>query len=424
MSDTDTGVETAPAPEGGPKGAARRGPGHYLGLNYLTFTGAMGLSALGDAAWYVALTWTLSREVSAAAAGSLLALSALPRLIALLGGGVLADRTGPRRMMVLADLARCAVMVGAAGMLLLTRPSVTLLFVTAALVALISAFFIPASGAIKPLLLDEAHLLRGNALFVLGLRGGQAAGGPIGAAMISLGGLPLIALTNALGYAASAFASAKVKLVHEVPPPPERKPFLRELTFGIRYLRGQRHLSLILVVIALNELSCAPPVNLGLVLLSDRTGAGAAGAGYLLTAYTVGAVASSFVTMLLPKAKRVGIALIVETALAAVCLAALGDVTALPAGLVLYLLLGLVTGLSGVILVSLTQQWTGAEVRGRVMAVLSLVIFGAAPLANAAYGVALDWLGFAPTLRVFAALCLAATAIVALTPTLRSARLG
>ncbi|MFF2567821.1 MFS transporter [Streptomyces sp. NPDC058084] len=417
MSDTDTGTQTATAPAG-------RSTGHYLGLNYLTFTGAMGLSALGDAAWYVALTWTLSREVSAAAAGSLLALAALPRLIALLGGGVLADRTGPRRLMVLTDLARCAVMVGAAGAIFLTRPSVTLLFVTAALVALLSAFFIPASGAIKPLLLDEAHLLRGNALFVLGLRGGQAAGGPIGASLIALGGLPLIALTNAVGYAVSALASARVKLVHDVPPPPERKPFLRELTFGLRYLRGERHLGLILVVLALSELSCAPPVNLGLVVLSDRAGTGAAGAGYLLTAYTVGAVASSFVTMLLPKAKRVGIALMAETALAAACLAALGSVGDLWAGLALYLVLGLVTGLSGVILVSLTQQWTGAEVRGRVMAVLSLVIFGAAPLANAVYGMSLDWLGFAPTLRVFAALCLASTAIIALTPTLRSARLG
>jgi MFS family permease len=403
---------------------ARRSTGHYLGVNYLTFTGAMGFAALGDAAWYVALTWTLSREVSAAAAGGLLALAALPRMIALLGGGVVADRTGPRRIMVLTDLARCLVMLCAAAVLVLTHTSVPLLFATAALVSLLSAFFIPASGAIKPLLLDDAHLLRGNALFVLGLRGGQAAGGPVGATLIAIGGLPLIAMANAVGYLVSALASTRVKLVRDVPPRPERKPFLRELTDGLRYLRSEWHLGLILIVLALSELSCAPPVNLGLVVLSDRSGSGAAGAGFLLTAYTVGAIGSSVLTMTLPALKRVGPALIVETAVAGLCLSALGAVTALEAGLVLYFVLGLVTGLSGVVLVSLTQQWTAAEVRGRVMAVMSLVIFSAGPLANLVYGASLDWLGFATTMHVFAALCVAATAIIALTPTLRSARLG
>jgi MFS family permease len=143
-----------------------------IGLNYLGFTGAMGFSALGDASWYVALTWTLARNVGPAVEGLLLALASMPRMVALLGGGLLAGRRGPRRVMVVSDLLRCLVMVAAAGAIALSSPSVPLLFTVAVLVALLSAFFIPASGAVKPLLLDDRDLVRGNALYVLGLRGG------------------------------------------------------------------------------------------------------------------------------------------------------------------------------------------------------------------------------------------------------------
>ena len=46
-----------------------------IGLNYLGFTGSMGLAALGDASWYIALTWTLGRNVGPAVEGSLLAVA-------------------------------------------------------------------------------------------------------------------------------------------------------------------------------------------------------------------------------------------------------------------------------------------------------------------------------------------------------------
>jgi MFS family permease len=394
-----------------------------FGLNYLGFTGAMGLASLGDAAWYIALTWILARSVSPGAAGTLLAIAALPRVVALLGGGVLADRSGPRRVMVLTDLGRSAAMLGAAALVVLSGPSVPLLFTTAALIALLSAFFIPAAGAVKPLLLDDRDLVRGNALYVLGLRGGQAAGGPIGAWLIGFGGVAAIALVNAGGYLVSAFASGRVRYTRPPAPPPARRPFRRELTDGLRYLASQRSIRLAMVLIALTELACAPPVNLGLVLLSRRLDSGAAGAGLLLTAYTLGAVLSSVLAMVLPPLRRGGLALIADTALAGGCLIALGWMHHLWAALLIYAVLGLVTGQSGVVLVSYTQRLTAAEVRGRVMAVLSLVIYGAAPLANLGYGLLVGGMGFNLSMVLFGSLGLAACVITLLTPELRSVRL-
>ena len=396
-----------------------------IGLNYLGFTGAMGFAALGDASWYVALTWTLARNVGPAVEGSLLALASLPRMVALLGGGLLAGRRGPRRVMVVSDLLRCLVMLAAAGLIGLTSPSVPLLFAAAVLVALLSAFFTPASGAAKPLLLDDRDQVRGNALYVLGLRGGQAVGGPLGAWLMGIGGVALVALVDAVGYACSAAASWRVRYRRQPPALAviERPRFGAQLAQGWRYLRFEREVMLAVLLIALTELACAPPVNLGLVLLSHRMHSGAGGAGLLLTAYTLGAVASSGLAMALPPLRRGGPALIIDTALAGGCLLGAGLLHSLWPVLALYAVLGLVTGQCGVILVSLTQRLTPGAFRARVMAVLSLVVYTSAPLANLVFGLLAASVGLAATMAVFAGLAFAATTVVALTPRLRSTRL-
>lgn len=420
-------ADTLPRTENEPVRKRADGP---LGLNYLRFTGAMSLSQLGDSAWYVALTWTLIRDVSPAMTGTVLMLASLPRLIGLLGGGVIADRSGPRRVMVITDLLRGAVMLGAALAVSLTSPSVGILLAAALLLAFISAFFIPASGSVKPLILADKDLVRGNALFVFGIRGGQAAGGPIGAWLIALGGVPLVAVVNAASFLLSALASGRVRYTREpvapVAPtaPAGAKPSFKEMLLdGLRYLAKERRIRLVILVIALTELACAPPVNIGLVLLSNRLDAGATGAGLLLTAYTVGAVASSVVTMTWPPGRRGGLVLVLGVSASAVCLIAMAFIDSLPLGMALYGVLGLVTGQFGLVLVSMAQRWTEPAMRGRVMSVLSLAIFACAPLANVAVGTMVMLLGFTTAMLVFAAFAVAAALLTVGAPSLRSVRL-
>ncbi|WP_457027862.1 MFS transporter [Kitasatospora sp. P5_F3] len=417
-------ADTLPRTENEPVPKRADGP---LGLNYLSFTGAMSLSQLGDSAWYVALTWTLIRDVSPAMTGTVLMLASLPRLIGLLGGGVIADRSGPRRVMVITDLLRGVVMLAAALAVGLSTPSVPILLGAALLLAFISAFFIPASGSVKPLILADKDLVRGNALFVFGIRGGQAAGGPIGAWLIALGGVPLVAVANAASFLLSAFASSRVRYTREpvapAAPAGEKPPFKEMLLDGLRYLGKERRIRLVILVIALTELACAPPVNIGLVLLSNRLEAGATGAGLLLTGYTVGAVASSVVTMAWPPGRRGGLVLTLGVSASAVCLTAMAFIDSLPLGMLLYGILGLVTGQFGLVLVSMAQRWTEPAMRGRVMSVLSLAIFACAPLANVAVGTMVTLLGFSTAMTVFAAFAVAAALIVVGAPSLRGVRL-
>ncbi|MFD0568993.1 hypothetical protein ACFQ0T_06575 [Kitasatospora gansuensis] len=236
-----------------------------------------------------------------------------------------------------------------------------------------------------------------------------------------------MAVANAASFLLSAFASARVRYTREpvAPPAPvgEKPPFKEMLLDGLRYLGKERRIRLVILVIALTELACAPPVNIGLVLLSNRLDAGATGAGLLLTGYTIGAVASSVVTMAWPPGRRGGLVLCLGVTASAVCLTAMAFIDSLPLGMLLYGVLGLVTGQFGLVLVSMAQRWTEPAMRGRVMSVLSLAIFACAPLANVAVGTMVTLLGFTTAMTVFAAFAVVAALITVGTPSLRGVRL-
>ena len=177
------------------------------------------------------------------------------------------------------------------------------------------------------------------------------------------------------------------------------------------------------LVVGLVELAAAGPVNIGLVLLARSIGAGDAGAGLLLTAFTVGATVAFLVTLARPVGRRAGPVLVLAVCAQAVVLGALGVLGTLPALLGGYGVLGLLTALSGVVLTSLIQRRTPAPVRGRVMSIMSLVVFGAPLLGNALIGVSIDLFGITTTMALHALSALVAVCVYASSPVLRGARL-
>ncbi|MCE6996506.1 MFS transporter [Saccharothrix sp. S26] len=400
---------------------ARVRPGP-MSVPYLTFVSATGLSSLGDAAWMLALTTTLIGVSSATTAGLLVALAGVPRVIALLGGGVAADRYGPVRVMVWTDLLRCAVMVVAAGVVLAVRPTAVVLAVVAAALTVLGAFFVPASGALRPLLLPDEHLVRGNALYLIGLRTGQAAGGPVGAALLGLGGVAAVAAANAASFLVSAAAVARSRPEGPVPAR-DRVAIRTRIVEGLRHVAGDPALRTLVLVVGLVELAAAGPVNIGLVLLAHSIGAGDTGAGLLLTAFTVGATLAFLLTLVRPVGRRASTVLVLGVCGQAVVLGALGVLDTLPALLGGYGVLGLLTALSGVVLTSLIQRRTPTPVRGRVMSIMSLVVFGAPLLGNAVIGASIDLFGLTTTMALHALSALVAVGVYASSPVLRGARL-
>ncbi|MDT0615224.1 MFS transporter [Streptomyces lancefieldiae] len=502
--------------------ATRTRDAGLTGGGYLGFALAMGLSALGDAAWYVTLAWSVTADAGPARAGAVLALASLPRMVTLLGAGAVVDSVGPRRVMAGADLGRCAVMLLAAAGALALGPGMPLLVVAAAGLSLFGAFFIPASGSLRAGLLPRHHLVRGNALYLGALRGGQAAGGPVGGMLMALGGIPLVAAVNAVTYAVAVVAVLRVRVrgtadtAPEVNGPKARPeagghaaapggdggsavpgaaesghPPLRETAAGappavpgtapagpavppgagagragqaargpvggadaaargaeadtpssgtgrrtgprpslgarigegLRVVAAEPRLRAVIAVIGLTEFAGAGPVNIGVALIADRNGSAAAGAGLLLTAFTVGAAAGFLLTLVWPARRRAGRVLVLGITGQTACLAALAWAPSTVTALAPYAGLGLLSALVGTVLVSCVQRWTPETVRGRVLSIQALLIFGAAPMGNLVLGVLVESVGMTWATLLHALVALTAVVMVTVTPLLREARL-
>ncbi|WP_394437530.1 MFS transporter [Streptomyces sp. SGAir0957] len=400
--------------------AARSGP---MSARYLSFVGSIGLSSIGDAAWTIALASTVVGKTDATTAGAVLALAGVPRISALLGTGAVADRYGPVRVMVASDVVRCALMGAAALAVLAIGPSVPLLIAVAALLGLLGAFFLPASGALRPLLLPPEELVRGNALYLMGLRAGQTAGGPVGAWLLGLGGMVAVAGANAVSFLVSAVAVSRSRPPAAAEPPTARPKLIKQIAEGLRYAAGHRELRLLLAAGGLVGLAGAGPINIGLVLLSEHLGAGAAGAGVLLSAFTVGAAAAFLVSLVLPVRRHPGVGVVVSVTAQAAALLLLGQVASVVAAAVCYAALGAAGAQASLVLVSLIQRHAATPMRGRVMAIVSLLDFVAPTIGNAALGAAVDGFGFPVTLALHAVAAAAALALFLSSSALRGARL-
>jgi MFS family permease len=101
------------------------------------------VSQIGDMAWYVGLAWSAAQVTSPAGVGLVMGIGALPRALILLFGGALADRLDGRRLMVLANLGRIAVLAPAAVIVAAWGVSLPLLLTVAVLFGAPDAIYTP-----------------------------------------------------------------------------------------------------------------------------------------------------------------------------------------------------------------------------------------------------------------------------------------
>ncbi|MFD0427732.1 MFS transporter [Streptomyces zhihengii] len=143
--------------------------------NVLRWLIAYTFSVVGDAAYFVALGWAAQKVAGPAQVGLVMAVGAIPRAILMLGGGVIADRFGPRRVVISSDAVRAVVILAAAAALAFSTPGLWLLVVLALVFGVVDALFMPAVGAMPPRLTGRDQLMRVQSLRNLVQRSGHIA---------------------------------------------------------------------------------------------------------------------------------------------------------------------------------------------------------------------------------------------------------
>ncbi|MBO1334557.1 MFS transporter [Streptomyces sp. VRA16 Mangrove soil] len=390
-------------------------PAAHRDPNVLRWLGAYTTSVTGDVLYMTVLTWAAADVAGPAQAGFVLAVGAVPRAVLLLGGGVLADRFGPRRVLIGSDLVRCLAVLAVAGVLYAGGATVPVLCALAVCFGVADALFLPAVGALPPRLTAPDQLTRVQGMRSLAVRFANTAGPFAAGAALAGAGAPGAFTGVGVLFVVSLVLIAGVRV--RVPDLPERrrsKSPWAQFRDGLRYLADRPGLSRLVAVVALGEMCFSGPVGAALVLLTEERGWRPATLSLLLGSFSVaGAVVGVALTAVrrVPAPRALTAAGLSATA---VFIAALGLARPGPgAAVALCALLGAVSGVPMVLGQALLQQRAAPEYLGRVTAVTSLCTLGLSPLLLPLAGVVAAAWGVGVFLAGCGAVCLVAAALAA-----------
>ncbi|MEV7977761.1 MFS transporter [Streptomyces sp. NPDC086519] len=406
-----------------PAAPTTRRPAHR-DPDVLRWLGAYASSMVGDSVYYVTLSWAAVQAGSPAQAGTVMSVSALPRAVLMLFGGVIADRLGPRRVVIGSDAVRCAAVLAVAALLFLTSPGLWPLAALALVFGTVDAVFMPAVGALPARLTDRDQLARVQGMRGLAIRFANVVGAPLGGLGVAVGGTAAAFGLAGLLIAVSVPLLVSVR-VRELPAEDRATaptPW-QDLRAGLAHVRKHRVLAPLMLAIALGDLGFVSPLNVGLTLLADRRGWGAAGMGWVLAGFGTGAGAASLLLTVRGRLPRAGLVAGCTILAGSVAIGALAFVPGLAGAVGVAVLIGLLAGLSGAMCAALLQTEAGPAYLGRVTAVSGLISLGLTPLSMPLAAAASGAFGLGPVYVVSAAVCGLGGVVALAVPGLRRAEL-
>lgn len=398
-------------------------PSLWQNRGFLIFLGGRFVSRAGDALFSLASVWLVLDLTgnNALAGGTAAALEFVPYLLVGLLGGVLADRWDRRRTMAAADLVR--------GVLLLVIPvlaaagalAVWHIFMLIFALSCLGRLFSPARQALVPEIVEHGQIVRANAL-VEG--SGQAAwvlGAAVGGVLVSVVGAANVFYIDAATFFCSAVT---LLLIHPrfrqaVSP---RHGIWKEAVHGVRYVRDTPVLAAGVLVSLVGVAAFAPVTVLLPVLVRRELDGGSRAFGVLMALFFVGSVAGSALVGKIGRRLHRGRTIIAGMGVLGVAIAGVGLSPSPAVAGSMLLLLGGVAAAYNVAQVSLRQQETPPELRGRVFAVAEMISQAARPLALLVAGGVASLIDVRTTLVLLAALAGVAAVMGAMHPALRQTR--
>jgi MFS family permease len=381
-------------------------------------------SLLGSAMSSVAIAFALlGAGGTATGLGLVFTANIVPMVAFMLFGGAIADRLGRRRVMLTADLARCAAQAALAAALASGHPSLWLFVAAALAVGAGNAFFSPALSGLPVQLVPPGQLGDANALLGTAQPAAQVAGPALAGVLIAVTSPALVIAVDAGSYALSALALAGLRLGDNAGrPAPGRSPstesLRRDLAEGWAEFTAHPWLWPQTVQFALfNLVTWGPYLVLGPVLARQYLG-GARAWGVILACYGGGAILGGLAAL----GRRPRRPLLVATlttlgfALPPLALALRLPLAAVAGGA---LAAGLGTALGGAFGTTVEQRLIPAEALSRVGAFNMVGAFAFGPVAFIAAGPAAALFGPRAVLAFGAAWSAAMTLAVLAVPAVR-----
>lgn len=387
-----------------------------------------GIVWTGNALTAVALPLMLFQLTgSAALAGLLTALEAVPYLVLGLPVGALVDRWSPRSTLLVSSAASAAAAASVPVAAALAEVTPIHLMVVAVATSVSFVFFDAASFGAIPAIVGRDAIASATARMMTISTLIGIAGPPLGGLVSAIAGGPVVLLIDALTYVVGAVLLARIGVLAAKPGLDRPRRGIRaDIVEGLRYIRSVPVIRDLTLLGVGNSLAAGAVSGLLIVAAVRSLGLGSdsPAVGVLFGAGAVGALAASWLIGPLQKRLGAGVITVGALLLAAAAIGGWALSTSFLAGCIALCLWQVGTtavSLNGIIT---RQTLTPAALQGRVNTTARMIAWGGQPLGAGAAGLLAEGIGVVPALLAAAAVSLVTAIIAAALPVGRSAPLG
>lgn len=402
----DERADAAEAPADSPEPPAEGGSGKRGGFlaplriaNFRWLVAGQTISRLGDQFYFVAIPWLVLRVSDSPASLALVSGAAAAALgIFTLVGGVLADRYGPRALMLGSDVGRLLVIGVLGALAIVSTPPLWLLIALSALLGIGGGLFYPASAAMIPFLVPSDDLQAGNSFDQITNQIGNFLGPGIAGVLLGATRLAFGFVIDAITFAVSVISLAFIRVPrhgasHASADGKAEKPKggLKAVFEAFRFMFATPLLFTMVLLSLLANFAVNGLFEVALPLqLKQWVGiaGGPQALGIVISGFGFGSVLGAVCAGAAGKLRHTAV-------IAAICLLPMGALVALSPYLggavpvaVDFAVIGMLNGMCNVLLITLMQRFIPIEMMGRMMSILFLGSFVGTPLSIAAYGAA------------------------------------
>lgn len=375
--------------------------------NFRIFWTGQTLSLIGTWMQQMASGWlALELSDSAFIVGLVAAAGSLPILVLSLPAGVLVDRRHKLRLVIIAQSILLVEATLLWGFTWSGHITIGWLITFATLGGMASAVEIPARQSLMIELVGRDDLRDAIALNSSGFNLARIVGPGVAAAIIARFGLAWCFGLNALSYLIVLSSLTMIRLPPWRPAPIASSPWAG-MVDGVRYIRQTPTVRALLQLVAVYSVLGIPYLTLMPVFARDVLGTGAAGFGLMLTSVGIGGLAGALALAAVGSHVRRGRLLRSSCFGFAVLLIALSFVRVQMAAYPILLAAGFTMIVNNALANALLQSIIPDALRGRMMAMYSLVVVGLPQVLGAfaagavAKAVGVDWtIGGAATIML------------------------
>ncbi|MBV8594918.1 MAG: MFS transporter [Candidatus Eremiobacteraeota bacterium] len=337
--------------------------------------------------------------------------------VVLLSGvaGAIADRVDRRRLLVFSQL---TLGLSALTLAILAQTHVVQIWqvvVLAGISAVGLTFDAPTRQSLVPLLVGPGELMNAIGLNSAAFNGPGIIGPAIGGILVSTVGVADTFYLNALSYAAVLAALALMTPKPPLPMP-ERQGIWHEVMAGLRYVREQPAILTLLSLALLVSIVARPYIQLLPAFVKATIAGGPGELGVLMAASGAGALAGSIATAFIGNRRHRGSVSILSAAFAGVFLFAFSRTHTVVLGVITLIALAFFVMLFMGMTNTLLQYHTALAMRGRVMALYTMIFLGFMPFGAWLLGTTATFTSLPLTLSVAGILVAFAAVVVSRIP--------